>query len=282
MPARPFHDRGDSERHESIGEPADTRRERVAGPRQAHDERRRLEEQPLTRRDAVSRQRPEELGFPHRADSSTARDEACNAGRAGRDQGIKIRTRYRTDLALSSSMRVPEHWPYRLPPLLAWTSLAALLWLSAVESSPLRPPLASRLRALAIMPEGWAFFTRDPREPQIRLFARSGERWAEVAWQNAALTNGLGLTRNGRLLQFAVVELVRRVPALHWVPCTGHPAGCRGQGPPLVLPLGATPAEELLRDGEFLIYVAPPTPWAWSRSGIFMPGRVAWVRVRRP
>jgi antimicrobial peptide system SdpA family protein len=133
---------------------------------------------------------------------------------------------------------------------------------------------------LAVAPEGWAFFTRNPREPRIEAFAiNAAGDWQPVNWQNAALD--LGFSRRGRVLHLALSWAVTQVPIASWHPCQEHPVRCGSRIERTRVPLDlSTPATRYLPRGrDLILYVAPPVPWAWSRSkeAVTMPGRV--VRV---
>lgn len=57
--------------------------------------------------------------------------------------------------------------------------------------NPLRPSFISKQMFLQILPEGWAFFTRDPREDRFYVIAYENENWKYVDRHNATIKFGL-------------------------------------------------------------------------------------------
>jgi antimicrobial peptide system SdpA family protein len=177
-------------------------------------------------------------------------------------------------------------WLYRLPLLGFWSCIGICVVVCALSSNPIRLSSPVRAHLLAIAPEGWAFFTRDPREPRVNVLHRDSHgRWCEEDWQDAAWRNGLGLTRGGRILNLALSSAIGRVPMERWVPCQKDPLACAEKSKTLELKVrSAHPAEAYLPVGEELVvYVAPPVPWSWSRSRprVAMPGRILRLRFVR-
>ncbi len=164
--------------------------------------------------------------------------------------------------------------------LVLWAVVAGYVLLGSVSSHPLRRSRPQQMVLLAAIPEGWAFFTRNPREPRIEVFERNrAGNWRPVNWQNAALD--LGLSRDGRVLHLALSVAVTRVPTASWHPCQERPVRCGSRiAPTLVrLDLSSPALRYLPRGRDLIVYIAPPVPWAWSRAQepVAMPGRVARV-----
>ncbi len=81
-----------------------------------------------------------------------------------------------------------------------------------------------------VVPQGWGFFTRDPREPITQAWVRdgSGEWLAASRGPNATLRNAFGLDRSSRLDEYDVSQVLggKDIDGL-WVDCTGNTvAGC--------------------------------------------------------
>ena len=144
-------------------------------------------------------------------------------------------------------------------------------------------PAAVQTRMLALLPEGWKFFTRDPQEPQIKLYTLTGDGLGrELHFQNATASNDFGFSRRGRIFAIGLSSALGRVPAAAWAPCHQGPIECGKPLPTVVIELDkARPAERYLpTNRDLIVYVAKPVPWAWSRSPheVHMPGRVVHLR----
>jgi sporulation delaying protein A len=189
------------------------------------------------------------------------------------------------DRSSSSATGVAEHpWLFRLPFLAGWSILALALLVGTLASHPVRLPASVKTRMLALLPEGWKFFTRDPQEPQIKLYAvTDGDSWQELHYQNATPTNDFGFSRRGRIFAIGLTSALGRVPASAWVACRQDPIKCGEPLSAMVIALDrARPAEQYLpTDRDLIVYIAKPVPWAWSRSRheVHMPGRVVRLRL---
>lgn len=84
-----------------------------------------------------------------------------------------------------------------------------------------------------ITPQGWGFFTRDPRSPITQAWLMtSGGEWENVTrGPNATLRNAFGFNRSSRLDEYDVSQVTgsRDVDGL-WTDCTGRSiAQCAGR-----------------------------------------------------
>ncbi|MCP9958274.1 MULTISPECIES: SdpA family antimicrobial peptide system protein [Streptomyces] len=121
----------------------------------------------------------------------------------------------------------------------------------------------------SFLPEGWAFFTRSPREPRQSVWVeKEPGAWSEVERTGGASPSNLfGVSRAlrarnvelGHLYQQAVDEKAT------WVECEGRaPAAC----------LAGTPVSARLRNhspspvlcGTLGISEREPLPWAWAKE----------------
>jgi antimicrobial peptide system SdpA family protein len=160
----------------------------------------------------------------------------------------------------------------------AWIFVGVLALLNAVADSPVKLSLRSHLNVSAITPEGWAFFTRDPREPQLALLALHEGRWVPVPQQHAARANAFGFARYVRVQMLETSGLLARVSDSEWTP---FPAGTD----PLALTLrplwvrNAAPRPRLC--GDLLLVEREPVPWAWStaKPPVRMAGRALRLAV---
>jgi antimicrobial peptide system SdpA family protein len=161
---------------------------------------------------------------------------------------------------------------------LAWAAAIAPVLLGSVPDSPLRPSLRLRQDVIAIAPQGWAFFTRDPREPVDRIYARSGPEWVQVTYSNSSRRNWLGLKRDARALNVELASLLAEVDPSQWSGCKGRLETCRDV--PAVPVVNRSRLRALC--GEILVERRPPTPWAWSRARrpVLLDSKIARLDVR--
>ena len=165
----------------------------------------------------------------------------------------------------------------------AWLLAIGVVLTGTIAASPLRPSFPVRLNLLTVAPEGWAFFTRDPREPVVVVHAPAGGGgWRALELANFQRANLFGLRRTSRLVTTEVTELLREVSPEDWIPCRAPVAECLEESlPPVHTAERSSPLLPALC-GPLAIQVRERVPWAWSgsRDRIQMPAKVVRLDVR--
>ena len=162
-----------------------------------------------------------------------------------------------------------------------WAAAIGPVLLGSMPDSPLRPSLSFRQDVIAIAPQGWAFFTRDPREPVDRVYTRSGPEWVQVTYTNSSRRNWLGLKRDARALNVELASLLSEVDPALWRNCPGRLETClRERDVPAVAVVNRSRIRALC--GEILVERRPPAPWAWSRAKrpVLLDSKIARLDVR--
>ncbi|HEV8701067.1 MAG TPA: SdpA family antimicrobial peptide system protein [Candidatus Polarisedimenticolia bacterium] len=170
---------------------------------------------------------------------------------------------------------------------LLWAAAIGPVLLGSLPDSPLRPSLGFRQDMIAIAPQGWAFFTRDPREPVDRVYAplqagpSAGPEWAQVTYTNSSRRNWLGLKRDARALNVELASLLSEVDPAQWRDCPGRIETClRERDVPAVAVVNRSRIRALC--GSILVERRPPAPWAWSRAKrpVLLDSKIARLEVR--
>jgi antimicrobial peptide system SdpA family protein len=126
-----------------------------------------------------------------------------------------------------------------------------------------------------VLPQGWAFFTRSPRAPDVVPYRRVDGRWVSaLATPNAEPRNLFGLSRTARAQGVELGVLIGDVRPDQWLACTVDPLVCLDRATPVAL-TNTSLVPTLC--GEVGLVSQQPLPWAWSeaRDETVMPGRVA-------
>lgn len=165
-----------------------------------------------------------------------------------------------------------------------WIVSVGYVAIANLPASPMAVSVRSRMGVRALAPEGWAFFTRDPREPHILLYSRSrSDTWLKVPQQNAEPRYWFGLRRTSRLANMALREALARVPTQAWKACVGNVNACaeRLELEPISVPLETTADYLLGTERDYLVQVRDVVPWAWarSRSPESMASRIVWLHT---
>lgn len=151
---------------------------------------------------------------------------------------------------------------------------AALIVVAAHPATTFNPTKASVLGAGSnrivsayqlLLPEGFAFFTRDPREPDIQRFQRSGGTWESVALgPHSRPSNLFGLNRHSRTQGVEYALLLKEYPLDRWSECDVDPKTCLDRV--AVTDSIANPDPRPTLCGTVGFVRQEPVPWAWSAS----------------
>lgn len=140
-------------------------------------------------------------------------------------------------------------------------------------------PYEDKSPLIHLVPQGWGFFTLNPRSPHTYVFTHNQGEWElhpENPWYGSSF---LGFSREPKLLLAEAGLILDSLPDSAWAECKGRPETC----------LGAQPALGPIHDiflhptlcGDIGIVRQPAVPWAWShaRKPVVMPSQVLRVSV---
>lgn len=122
----------------------------------------------------------------------------------------------------------------------------------------------------SLVPQGWGFFTRNPREASMIPYVYDGTTWVNAnRGPNAQLRYLLGLNRESRLTEFDIVQLLQQSATVTtWTPCAEPEvdscvASATAAG---VVPV-VTYGYQLRLCGDVLIIRQEPIPLAYAGLG---------------
>lgn len=164
--------------------------------------------------------------------------------------------------------------------LLFWICAIATVMAGNVREHPVRVPLTVRHELLIVMPQGWSFFTRNPREPVDTVYVRRSDGWRVHSFTNNSVRNLLGISREARGVGIELQPLLRGVAEDEWTDCNGAPLKCLTAASRHPVYVEST---SLLKSvcGDAAVVRGPPVPWAWSREygNIEMPAKILRLHV---
>jgi sporulation delaying protein A len=163
--------------------------------------------------------------------------------------------------------------------VVTWALLLLFVARGSIPDSPLRLGNRERMGLLSVLPEGWAFFTRNPREPMPTLYVERDGRWIPREG-HSRLGNWLGIKRSGRGEGVELGQLLASVPKSAHLHCEGELNACLATHDlPAVHVVDSARVKSL--SGEIIVAEAEPVPWAWSgaRANIHMPADIVKIDV---
>lgn len=162
-----------------------------------------------------------------------------------------------------------------------WLMLFVYALHAALPFNPIRLPLETQVQVKLWIPEGWAFFTRDPREEVTLLFTRRDDgKWlSALMGPNATISNDFGLNRASRIQGVETTSLLKKFPKSALRDCHDEPVVCLESIPTAGSVRNLSPNPSLC--GQVGIVRQSPIPWAWWASGrpIIMPSRILRIDV---
>jgi len=164
-----------------------------------------------------------------------------------------------------------------------WTCVAVYVLHTMIPFNPVALPKEGDVQARLWAPQGWKFFTRNPREDWLLPFARH----SDGTWESASLgPNGrldayLGISRKPRAQGIEIGLLLYEVPKAMWDACNGDPTTCLEHSPIKATLRNRSPNPTLCGIVGFV--QQRQTPWAWDARGVapeYMPSRITKFEVR--
>ena len=178
--------------------------------------------------------------------------------------------------------------PHRYPKVAAlaaigavWACLFGYVLVHSLPYNPIGSQYPDRIGVRAFVPEGWAFFTKNPREQQFMAYTKQAGEWRPaLSMPVARPRNVFGLNRAARAQGVELGMLLHEVPESAWSACSEPDAACL-RLPPLEAPIANEASAQTLC-GEVGVIFREPVPWAWRRkvSPDEMPASVAKIRVQ--
>jgi len=161
-----------------------------------------------------------------------------------------------------------------------WAGVGLYVLHPILPYNPLRLPFAAEVKASFWVPEGWAFFTRDPRGDLLTLMRLTPDGWVPAGpGVQSEARYAFGIMRHPRAENSEALRLVKQVPSSAWAVCEGGAAPCL-DGMETSLRTESPSARPTLC-GTVGLVKRPQVPWAWSRgpTPAQMRGTVARVEV---
>ncbi len=165
-----------------------------------------------------------------------------------------------------------------------WLLLLAYSIDAALPFNPFTLALAQKVRIQAFVPQGWKFFTKNPRDERIDVLAKDDNgRWRSILLgHNASAANLFGIRRNSRAQGVEFGLIASSLGKNRWISCSQRVDVCMNAAPVAATVKNISPGPTLC--GEVVLVKQPPVPWAWSRSKreVVMPSKCAKIRLSCP
>lgn len=165
--------------------------------------------------------------------------------------------------------------------LLTFTFIAGL-FLNSIDTNPIKLKIDLNNKVFTFVPQGWAFFTRNPREAQIVLYKKTNKNKLEVINQrHSSYLNLFGLNRKAAKMIIEVAFLKEKTndhlfQNTRW----NYQGNIYSKIPSKCYKIKNQLKDSYLK-GEYVIVYQKPVPWAWSKSvnKIKMPAKIIRLNI---
>ena len=160
------------------------------------------------------------------------------------------------------------------------TLLLGITLTSSVEHNPVKVFHNYKREVFSLVPQGWAFFTRSPREAQISVYQIATDG-SLTPLNHHHHQNYLGLNRDATRLISELGVVKSNLADSLWVNTTwNYQSELYGSLPETTVTV-TNPVKNAQLCGELLVVLQPPVPWAWSKSidQIKMPAKAIRLNI---
>ncbi len=168
--------------------------------------------------------------------------------------------------------------------IVSFTSLCAfvlVIFFSSIGFNPVQSEVSHQRLIKTFIPQGWAFFTRSPREAQSILYSVVGETLIPVKHKHSGFSKAFGLNRKSTAIVTEASLLRANIPDSVFMNTQwGYQADRIGEFPKTSFKVTNEMGQAILC-GEYVLVFQKPVPWAWSKSmeEMDMPAKVARLEI---
>jgi antimicrobial peptide system SdpA family protein len=143
-----------------------------------------------------------------------------------------------------------------------WGTIFFSSVITGLGATPVSPTKDSQVVLASILPQGWGFFSKDPRDPIMGLYA-ADEESSEILWPTMRTDNIFGLYRKGRSQGVEMGGLFTKVKEEEWSECeSGDLNSCKKKAQEVVLE-NDTPSPLLC--GTYYFTQEETVPWSYFK-----------------
>ncbi|MBN8640855.1 MAG: SdpA family antimicrobial peptide system protein [Flavobacteriales bacterium] len=168
--------------------------------------------------------------------------------------------------------------------IVLWTFCIQVLLVSFAPYNPLTPSKKFKVDVSLLAPQGWAFFTRNAREPNLYIYMKDKSNKIKVVdfQKNTSSSNLFGISRSARTLSVEIGEILKQVDTSSWSKSSKISIEQQYKQSKAIEVTNKMVNPEL-KDTIFLEY-REKTPWAWIKSydEIKMPSKTIKLYVKLP
>ncbi|MGF2621040.1 SdpA family antimicrobial peptide system protein [Bacillus cereus] len=161
--------------------------------------------------------------------------------------------------------------------LFVWLLFIFLTIVTSLPKNPLSLNAKNEALVQQLYPQGWGFYSKDPRAESLNMYSLEDNR-TEIVWPNNNMKNIFGLKRYGRAQGIELGTLMAKIPtSMEWSQCNKDAKSCLSTMKKEITIKNPTPEPTLC--GKLGIAKEKLVPWAWSKYKSNSTSKVLRVNV---
>jgi len=168
---------------------------------------------------------------------------------------------------------------YALILLFFWLVVAVFTVHPILPANPIEIPFEEKSPLVNFLPQGWAFFTRDPKSLDLAAFVKNSGDWQPAPPTKRFWPHLLNFSRRWKIPGIEMGLLLNDLPDPQWQACRELPIDCLKRAPLAGTVENPLPQPSLC--GEVGLIHQEPVPWAWREASeeTVMPSEVLRLQV---
>ena len=135
-----------------------------------------------------------------------------------------------------------------------WCTLILKVFSASMGINATNTPFLHRYIVSIFIPEGWGFFTRNPREVQHTMEKVENNQIQIITIKNTHFTNLFGISRKSRRINLEFQRILAKIPNTSW-----------DNNNTIIRLSGFENQLIYIGKGKYLVKKFTPIPWAWAK-----------------
>lgn len=156
------------------------------------------------------------------------------------------------------------------------------VFFNTIENNAVRLKMNIQKTVFTFVPQGWAFFTRDPREAQIVLYKINNKnKLIQIGQRHSSSTNLFGLNRRADKIMFEFALIKEKLKDSQFQNTRWNYQYKLFSKTPTITYTVKNRLKNPNLKGKYIIIFQKPVPWAWSKriDKIKMPAKIIRLNI---
>ncbi|KOP37674.1 SdpA family antimicrobial peptide system protein [Flavobacterium sp. WLB] len=160
--------------------------------------------------------------------------------------------------------------------ILGWSLFGVFTFFSSLKSQLI---INENVKEVSnkISPQGWGFFTKNPRDPILSIYKIKNGELLEIDISNQSLKNSCGFSRSARMIGYEMSKVAEKIRIKDWKQnLNGNMSDHLNDS---VISIDSKHQFRHLTKGEYLLKLYSPIPYAWAKFDQEKYNRFSVVKV---